>query len=415
MPKECAVCKKQAQLAAQITRGSQTATVFFCESCVRRVSQKMPVTVIASGVSSLPKGTVLSPNRSAQPVGQPVTQPVPSTSGGMNTIKNTEQVHADRPKPMFCGVCGTRLQPGSSFCSSCGTPAGSYTAPKMPQMHQGDSPAQPEPQRLQPVPTQTAVPVPAVNIPQNQTVRENPKQRKKGGARAFVSVIVIIGIVVVLLHAARNMPDRPSDATERNVRMTDTAVSSEPVKTEKEEKTPETVAAPESTIENDASEGSEPLPDSDSTVKEDAQELVNDVNSLLSGLGEILSSAADDAKEAVSSADDGTSSQIVDELIDEAVDYIAEKTDLVIRPEYKEAIDSYEAFFDEYVDFMTLYSESDNPFSMLAEYMEYMTKLSDCMEKLDALEDDAANNAETAYFLEAQLRINKKLLSISDP
>ena len=32
-----------------------------------------------------------------------------------------------------------------------------------------------------------------------------------------------------------------------------------------------------------------------------------------------------------------------------------------IRPEFKEAMDSYEEFFDEYIDFMDTYSKSDNP------------------------------------------------------
>jgi hypothetical protein len=45
-----------------------------------------------------------------------------------------------------------------------------------------------------------------------------------------------------------------------------------------------------------------------------------------------------------------------------------------IRPDVKEAIDAYEAFIDEYIAFMTKYSESDNSLEMLADYMIFMGK-----------------------------------------
>ena len=410
MSKECAVCKKPAQLAAVITKGEQRANVYLCESCARRISEKMPVTVIASGVSSLPKGTVLSPNKSVHTTGQPVHQQAVEVT--VQPRENQTEQAPDHPKPMFCGTCGAKLQPGARFCLSCGTPAGTYSAPKSSQTVQADSTAQLQRQVSQPAPTPTpiAVPVPTVNVHQAGPVSKNTKKHKKGGGRAFISLVVVIGLIAVFAHAAKNAPDRASDSTDRTVRTSDPI----PAGTADEEKTVETTAVPDTSTENVSSESGESASAADSTITEDAQQLVNDVNSLLSGLGDILSSAADDAKEAVSSSTDGTTSEIANALIDEAVDYVAEKTDLVIRPEYKEAIDSYEAFFDEYIDFMTVYSESENPLSLLSEYLEYMTKLSDCMEKFDALEDDAANTAETAYYLEAQLRITQKLLSVSN-
>ena len=45
-------------------------------------------------------------------------------------------------------------------------------------------------------------------------------------------------------------------------------------------------------------------------------------------------------------------------------------------------MDSYEAFFDEYVEFMKKYKDSDDPTSMLADYADYMAKYADAMEKL---------------------------------
>ena len=81
-----------------------------------------------------------------------------------------------------------------------------------------------------------------------------------------------------------------------------------------------------------------------------------------------------------------------------------------IRPEIKEAIDSYEAFFDEYIAFMQSYAENDAPFDMLSDYLDYMTKYTDMMQKLDELSNEELNDAELAYYLEVSARINQKLL-----
>lgn len=415
MPKECAVCRKPAQLAAQITRGTQTVTAYLCESCARRMSEKMPITVIASGVSSLPKGTVLSPDRSDKTAQDPVPRGT-----------NEPEQAPDRTGAAFCGTCGARLQPGSSFCASCGAPAGSYFAPASSQIRQEDSRPQPQTRMPQPnpAPAPMAVPVsepiPPVSVPQAEPVRKNAKKPKKGVVWALIGAVAVIGVAVVLLHAAGNLPvlaPRPADAS-------DTAGSAEEAERQNDGAVPDSAAEKEVTktviirddkTEKDASGSHEAAAGSDSAAEEDARKLQEDAGALLSDLGEILSSAAEDAKEAISSADDGSVSGIIDDLIGKAIDSAAEKTDLVIRPAYREAVDSYEAFFDEYIDFMNRYEKSGSPLSMLAEYADYLNRLSDCIEKFAALEDDAANSAETAYFLEAQRRINKKLFPDSEP
>ena len=80
-----------------------------------------------------------------------------------------------------------------------------------------------------------------------------------------------------------------------------------------------------------------------------------------------------------------------------------------IRPEIKEAIDSYEAFIDEYIAFMKKYSESDNVVSMLVDYMSFMSKLEDYSNRMDALEKEL-NDAELIYFYEVINRCNLKML-----
>lgn len=90
-----------------------------------------------------------------------------------------------------------------------------------------------------------------------------------------------------------------------------------------------------------------------------------------------------------------------------------EKSEDQIRPEFKEAMDSYEAFFDEYVDFMKKYQESGSPISMLVDYTNYLTKYTDMMGKMNKLGEDDLTTAELAYYIEVTGRITQKLLEVA--
>lgn len=81
-----------------------------------------------------------------------------------------------------------------------------------------------------------------------------------------------------------------------------------------------------------------------------------------------------------------------------------------MRPEFKEALDSYEDFFDEYCDFMKKFNESPDDLTLLGEYTEYLTQYSETMEKMGELDDGEMNDAEMKYYLEVTNRINEKLL-----
>lgn len=89
------------------------------------------------------------------------------------------------------------------------------------------------------------------------------------------------------------------------------------------------------------------------------------------------------------------------------------KSENDIDPKFKEAMDSYEKFIDEYVEFMKKYNESDNAISMLSEYTDYLKQYTETMEKLDDMDDDELTNAELAYYTETMLRINKKLTEVA--
>lgn len=85
-----------------------------------------------------------------------------------------------------------------------------------------------------------------------------------------------------------------------------------------------------------------------------------------------------------------------------------------IRPEFKEAMDSYEAFFDEYIDFMKKYQESGSSLEMAVDYANYLAKYTDTMSKMEALDDGDLTIAETSYYVEVTGRITQKLLEVAD-
>lgn len=94
-----------------------------------------------------------------------------------------------------------------------------------------------------------------------------------------------------------------------------------------------------------------------------------------------------------------------------------EETDLIdgMRPEFKEAMDSYEAFFDEYVAFMEKHAASDgSDLTLLTDYADYMSKYADMMADLEAWDSADMNTAETAYYIEVQSRISQKLLEVAE-
>lgn len=79
-----------------------------------------------------------------------------------------------------------------------------------------------------------------------------------------------------------------------------------------------------------------------------------------------------------------------------------------IRPDVKEAIDSYEAFVDTYCEFMKKADYGD--MAWLAEYAKYMSKLSDYEKKMDAIKEKDLTKAENDYYLEVLMRCSKKML-----
>lgn len=88
-------------------------------------------------------------------------------------------------------------------------------------------------------------------------------------------------------------------------------------------------------------------------------------------------------------------------------------TDL-LDPDFKAAMDSYEEFMDEYVAFVKKYNANPSDMSLLEDYADYMTKYTSCMADFQKWGSADLNTAETAYYIEVQARVSKKLLEVAN-
>lgn len=84
-----------------------------------------------------------------------------------------------------------------------------------------------------------------------------------------------------------------------------------------------------------------------------------------------------------------------------------------IRSEFKEILDGYEAFMNEYCEFMKKYAESDDVLSMAADYAQIMQKEIEWIDKIESLEKMEMNDAEARYYAEVNLRVSQKLLEVT--
>ena len=73
-------------------------------------------------------------------------------------------------------------------------------------------------------------------------------------------------------------------------------------------------------------------------------------------------------------------------------------------------MDSLEAFFDEYAEFMEEYANSDDVTSLMGDYTEYLSKYAEMMGKLEAIDESTLNEEEAIYYAEVAARISEKML-----
>ena len=81
--------------------------------------------------------------------------------------------------------------------------------------------------------------------------------------------------------------------------------------------------------------------------------------------------------------------------------------------DFKAAMDAYEEFIDEYVDIVKKYTKNPTDLTILASYGEYMGKYATMVAEFEKWENEELNAAETAYYVQVQGRVTKKLLEVA--
>ena len=84
-----------------------------------------------------------------------------------------------------------------------------------------------------------------------------------------------------------------------------------------------------------------------------------------------------------------------------------------MRPDFKEAMDSYEAFYDEYCEFMTEYKEDPTNLTLLAQYGELLVKEEKMVKAFEEWDEEDMNDAELKYYLEVNNRVLQKLADVA--
>lgn len=83
-----------------------------------------------------------------------------------------------------------------------------------------------------------------------------------------------------------------------------------------------------------------------------------------------------------------------------------------IDPDFKAAMDSYENFMSEYVDFMKKYSANPTDISLLMDVGKYTSDYAEFVANFDEIGSSDMNVAEAAYYLEVQARVTEMLLEV---
>lgn len=103
-----------------------------------------------------------------------------------------------------------------------------------------------------------------------------------------------------------------------------------------------------------------------------------------------------------------TGSPITPEPTSEATGAPAATAVAGIRPEFKEAMDSYKAMVDAYCEFMKSYDSSN--VEMVAKYTKLNAQYVNAMSKLDAIDEQELSDEEDAYYLQTMSEINQELI-----
>ncbi len=85
-----------------------------------------------------------------------------------------------------------------------------------------------------------------------------------------------------------------------------------------------------------------------------------------------------------------------------------------IRPDFKQAMDEYEAFYDEYCELMKKYKENPTDLSLLSQYTAFMTEAIEMSEAFEAWDQEEMTSEELKYYLEVNNRVLQKMADLLD-
>ena len=84
-----------------------------------------------------------------------------------------------------------------------------------------------------------------------------------------------------------------------------------------------------------------------------------------------------------------------------------------MRPEFKEAMDSYEEFYEEYCEVLKQYMEDPTDLAVLTEYSDLMQQSIEVAEKFEEWDNGDLNTEELKYYVEVNGRVTQMLVEAS--
>lgn len=107
-----------------------------------------------------------------------------------------------------------------------------------------------------------------------------------------------------------------------------------------------------------------------------------------------------------------TARETVGETTQEATEDTSQSagTHTGIDPDFKAAMDAYEAFYEEYCTFLKSYYENPSDPSLLIKYMEMVSKVAEMDKSFEEWDEGEMNDEELKYYLDVQTRVLQMLV-----
>ncbi len=225
------------------------------------------------------------------------------------------------------------------------------------------------------------------------------KELKPAIKYGVIAAAWIIYLILVLVSRGNNKKQTNTESTRPSVQSEIQQESSVPKQDSsaapaKQESSKPEDGKPEDSKPEDGRKEESSMPAESSTAEESSEESPE----------ESSEEVAEESEEEETSSEEESSEEESSEEA-ESVDQT------LIRDDIRDAIDSYEAFIDEYCEFLESYDSSD--LTMLAKYAEMLHKEVEMSQKFDALDDQELTEAEALYYSEVSIRCSQKILAVA--